>query len=187
VNCRSSRRVSTLATVRRAGFVLDYCRARRGVIAIKGQSQPGKPVIGAPKRVDVNVRGVVEKRGAKLWPVGSDTIKGVLMARLQDEGFVHFCAELPSTYFSQLVAERLVTKFTHGIPHKVWVKASGARNEALDCFVYAYAAAVYAGLKRKNWAARRIAPAPATDEPAGEAPAPQIAAKRRSRSSWMRW
>jgi hypothetical protein len=50
-----------------------------------------------------------------------------------------------------LTAERLVTKFTNGIPHRVWTKAAGARNEALDCFVYAYAAACFAGLKRANW------------------------------------
>ena len=29
-----------------------------------------------------------------------------------------------------------------------WVKPSGRRNEALDCAVYAYAAAVWAGIER---------------------------------------
>lgn len=135
------------------GFVLDYARTRRqrGVLAIKGQSQPGKPPIGRPAKVDVNVRGVAVHRGAELWPVGSDTIKGILMARLKDEGFIHFCADLPASYYEQLAAERLVTKFRNGIPHKVWVKDKQQRNEALDCIVYAYAAACFVGLKRANW------------------------------------
>lgn len=139
------------------GFVLDYARTRRqrGVLAIKGQSQPGKPPIGKPAKVDVNVRGVAIHRGAELWPVGSDTIKGILMGRLKDEGFVHFCADLPASYYEQLTAERLVTKFRNGVPYKVWVKDVQQRNEALDCIVYAYAAACFAGLKRANWTALR--------------------------------
>ncbi len=135
------------------GFVLDYARSRRqrGVLAIKGQSQPGKPPIGKPAKVDVNIRGVAVHRGAELWPVGSDTIKGILMARLKDEGFIHFPADLPASYYEQLAAERLVTKFRNGIPHKVWTKDAQQRNEALDCIVYAYAAACFVGLKRANW------------------------------------
>jgi phage terminase large subunit GpA-like protein len=149
------------------GFVLDYCRQRRrrSVLAIKGQSQPGKPPIGRPSKVDVNVRGIAIPRGAELWPVGSDTIKGILMARLREEGFIHFPATLPTTYYEGLSSERLITKFRNGIPHRIWVKDKAARNEPLDCFVYAYAAACYAGLKRANWAALR-----SRLKPWGEAP-----------------
>lgn len=151
------------------GFVLDYCRARRrqNVLAVKGQSQAGKPAIGRPTKVDVNVRGVLLQKGAELWPVGSDTIKGVLMARLRDEGFVHFPAGMPDSYYEQLTSERVITKFTHGVPRRVWSKPNGARNEALDCLVYAYAAACFAGLKRANWRrfAERLKAAPATNAP----------------------
>jgi phage terminase large subunit GpA-like protein len=172
-----------------AGFVLDYCRTRRkrNILAGKGQSQAGKQAIGKPSKVDVNVRGQTIKRGAELWPVGSDTIKGTLAARFAAEGFIHFPNDLPREYYEQLTAERLRTKFTHGIPHRVWTKPSGARNEALDCFVYAYAAAIFAGLKRANWSRirARTQPAPVT-EPTDDVPVPAQRHKRRA-SSWMKW
>jgi phage terminase large subunit GpA-like protein len=135
------------------GYVLDYCRARRRrhVLAIKGQSQPGKPAIGRPTKVDVSLRGVATHGSALLWPVGSDTVKGWLMGRLRTDGMVHFPAGLPDDFYTQLTSERLVTKHTKGMPRREWVKAPSARNEALDATVYAYAAAVYAGLKRANW------------------------------------
>jgi len=140
-----------------AGFVLDYCRTRRqrNVLAIKGQSQSGKPPIGRPTKVDIKVNGQALKSGAELWPVGPDTIKGILSARLKDEGFIHFPAGMAASYYEQMTAERLITKFRHGIPYKQWDKKPSERNEAWDCAVYAYAAACFYGLKRANWTALR--------------------------------
>lgn len=136
------------------GYVLDYCRERRQkhVLAIKGQSQPGKPAIGHPTKVEFTRKGVATQFSALLWPVGSDTIKGWLMGRLRTEGMIHFPAGLPEDFYAQLTSERLVTKHFRGMPKREWVKAPSARNEDLDATVYAYAAAVYAGLKRANWA-----------------------------------
>ncbi len=146
------------------GYVLDYCRDQRKrraagvrhVLAIKGQSQAGKPAIGRPTKVDVTIRGEVPRGSGLLWPVGSDTIKGWLMGRLRNEGLVHFPAGMPDDFYEQLTAERLVTKHIRGMPKREWVKAPKARNEALDATVYAYAAAVFAGLKRANWAALKL-------------------------------
>lgn len=146
------------------GYVLDYCRDRakrraagvRHVLAIKGQSQAGKPVIGRPTKVDVTIKGASRPGSAQLWPVGSDTVKGWFMGRLRSEGMVHFPAGLPDDFYEQLTAERLVTKFVRGMPKREWTKAPKARNEALDATVYAYAAAVFAGLKRANWAALKL-------------------------------
>jgi phage terminase large subunit GpA-like protein len=53
-------------------------------------------------------------------------------------------------YFDQLTAEKKYTRYHHGYPKQEWRKPPTARNEALDCRVYAYAAlhALYAsGLK----------------------------------------
>jgi phage terminase large subunit GpA-like protein len=49
-------------------------------------------------------------------------------------------------YFEQLTAEKKFTRYHNGFPKQEWKKAAGARNEALDCRVYAYAAlyALYA-------------------------------------------
>jgi phage terminase large subunit GpA-like protein len=126
--------------------VYAYARERRNarVMAIKGQSQRGKVAIGKPTKVDLNFRGKVLAKGAEVYPVGSDTIKSVVYARLKHNapgpGFYHFYASLPHEYFEQLTAERQVTKYIRGFPVREWVKKAGARNEALDCEVYAYAA-----------------------------------------------
>jgi phage terminase large subunit GpA-like protein len=149
------------------GYVLDYCRARRGrnVIAIKGQSIQGKPPLGRPSKVDVNVRGK-PTGAASLWPVGSDTIKGWFMGRIRTAGMVHFPADMPEDFYEQLTSERLVTKHLRGMPTRRWVKTPSARNEALDATVYAYAAAVYAGLKRANWQALKARVSVAAAPPA---------------------
>lgn len=126
--------------------VYAYCRDRRAhnVFAIKGQSQRGKQPIGKPSKVDLNWKGRTIKSGAEVYPVGSDTIKSTIFARLKlnepGPGFLHFHAELPKDYFDQLTAEKQITKYVKGFPVREWVKKSGARNEALDVMVYNYAA-----------------------------------------------
>lgn len=134
--------------------VYNFCRvhAWRKVIAVKGQSQSGKAVIGKPSDVDVSYRGVKLKRGAKVWPVGTDTAKQVLYGRLRlsqhGGGYVHLPNWLPAEEYEQLTAERLVTKYYRGRPRLEWMKPPGRRNEALDCAVYAMAAAHMLGMPR---------------------------------------
>lgn len=126
--------------------VYAYCRDRRqhGVFAIKGQSQRGKAPIGKPSKVDFNWKGRTIKGAAEVYPVGSDTIKSTIYARLKlnapGPGYLHFHGELSADFFEQLTAEKQVTRYVKGFPVREWVKKSGARNEALDCAVYAYAA-----------------------------------------------
>jgi phage terminase large subunit GpA-like protein len=134
--------------------VYNFCRARawRRVFAIKGQSQAGKAILGKPTDIDVNYRGVKIRRGVKLWPVGSDTAKATLYGRLRlsepGAGYVHLGKWLPAEVFEQLTAERLVTKYHKGRPRLEWMKPAGRRNEALDCAVYALAAAHFLGMPR---------------------------------------
>lgn len=126
--------------------VYSYVRSRgRGhIMAIKGQSQRGKPPIGKPTKVDFNWRGRAYARGVEIYPVGSDTCKSTLFARLKlnqpGAGYIHFHAKAPPEFYAQLTAEKQVTRYVKGFPVREWVKKSGARNEALDCAVYAYAA-----------------------------------------------
>jgi phage terminase large subunit GpA-like protein len=57
-------------------------------------------------------------------------------------------------YFKQLTAERLVTRIVKGFPRGSWEKEPGRRKEALDCRVYARAAAAVYGLDRfeeRHW------------------------------------
>ena len=138
--------------------VYAYARERktRRFMAIKGQSQKAKPAIGKPTRVDINFKGKVLKNSAEVWPVGTDTIKSVIYGRLklneEGAGFYHFHAGLSNEYFEQLTAEKQITRYVKGFPIREWTKKSGARNEVLDCEVYAYAAlqAMYMRYNRRT-------------------------------------
>jgi len=126
--------------------VYQYARERAGagVIAIKGQSQRGKPPIGKASKVDINAQGRTLKRGAAVFPVGGDTVKTTLFGRLKHNergpGYLHFHAQTGAEYFEQLTAEKQALRYVKGFPVREWVKKPSARNEALDCLVYAYAA-----------------------------------------------
>jgi phage terminase large subunit GpA-like protein len=135
----------------------DFCRRykHRNVFAVKGVSRPGKAVLGRPTAQDVTHRGVVVKNGVQLWPIGADTAKTKIYARLKitepGPGRMHFPLGLPDEYYEGLVSERLITRYKHGRPVREFEKDAGARNEPLDVEVYAYAAALYAGMSRVNW------------------------------------
>jgi len=126
--------------------VYQYARERQslGVIAIKGMSTKNKPPIGKASKVDLNAQGKTLKKGAQLFPVGSDTIKSLLFGRLKHNdvgpGYLHFYPTVEKDYFEELTAEKQILKYKNGFPVRVWVKSSSARNEALDELVYAYAA-----------------------------------------------
>lgn len=126
--------------------VYAYCRERRkrGVFALKGQSQRNKPPIGKPSKVDINYKGQVLKNSAELFPVGVDTIKSTLFGRLKHNetgpGYIHFHNEAGQEYFKQLTAERQVVRYVKGFAIREWKKKAGDRNEALDVLVYSYAA-----------------------------------------------
>ena len=104
-------------------------------------------------------------------------------------GYCHF-PRYGEEYFKQLTAEQLVTKLVKGYRRLEWQKMR-ERNEALDCRVYARAAAARVGLDRfqeKHWrvVAERMgvpvaaAPAPAPQQPPSAAAAapPGAAAPR---------
>ena len=140
----------------------NYCRQRpTRVVAVKGSSQAGRPVIaGRPAPQDVSWSGRKIPKGVLLWTVGTDTAKSEIYARIgltrNDDGsfpsrYVHFSNRLPDQYFEQVVSEKLRTKFKAGVPYLEWYLPPGKRNEALDTFVYAYFAATRLGLQRANW------------------------------------
>lgn len=126
--------------------VYTYARSRRGdgVFALKGQSVRNKPPIGKPSKVDISYKGKVLKNSAEVFPVGTDTIKATLFGRLKHNepgpGYIHFHAEAGQEYFKQLTSERQVVRYVKGFAIREWKKKAGDRNEALDCFVYSFAA-----------------------------------------------
>lgn len=127
------------------------------------------PVSG-PTYVDATVGGKRLRRGARLWTVATSTFKVEtyrflrLATALEDEragdgaappGLVHLPDWIDSEWLKQLVAEQLITVRTRrGFSKLEWQKLR-ERNEALDCRVYARAAAWIAGIDRwpeEHWA-----------------------------------
>ena len=115
-----------------------------GVIAVKGESLKNRPVLGRPSRQDVkNASGAIDRNGVNKWPVGTDTAKSVLFSRLDGDAvheqpearLVRYSSELPLTFFQGIASE------VYDAEHARWIKRPGARNEPLDTWVYAYAAA----------------------------------------------
>lgn len=146
--------------------VYNYCRSHQHehLYASKGASQPKKPILGKPSDVLVNWQGITVKKGVKLWPIGTDTAKFEIYARLRliepGPGYVTMSKHLSAEVFDQITSEKLVTHYVKGRAKLIWVKQPGARNEALDCAVYALAAAMYVGIDRweagewDTWAGR---------------------------------
>lgn len=140
--------------------VYDFCRMRsaKRIFAIKGDTKQGCPVKSRASMQDINWRGKIIKNGVKLWLVGTDTAKDLLHGRLKvtqaGPGRVHFSSELPADFYAQLTAEvRAPQKTSTGDQYR-WVKRGSARNEVLDCTVYAMFAAHMLDLHRfteKMW------------------------------------
>ncbi len=153
--------------------VYDFCRLRknRKVLAIKGASRPGRPIIAnKPTKQDVNVRGRTEKGGVELWMIGTDTAKDWLASRMhltRGPGAMHFSTDLPEEYYEQMTAERRNVRWRKGHAISEWIKAKADRNEAWDLAVYNLAAAYFLGLHRKqpgDWQRLRLQVQPATSD-----------------------
>lgn len=127
-------------------------RRHRHIFAVKGESRPGKPVLGKPVPVDVDYRGSKIKGGAQLWFVGTDTGKDLIYNRLRiaapGPGYIHTSTELEPDFYEQLVSEAIRLVYYRGRPRREWILPAGRRNEILDMMNYNVAAAIYAGVTR---------------------------------------
>ncbi|QQR68398.1 MAG: phage terminase large subunit family protein [Alphaproteobacteria bacterium] len=141
--------------------VYDWARRKKNdrIMAIKGMRGLGA-ALGLPGKTDVTMGGKRKRRGLLVWPVGASFCKTELYGNLRKDrptdgrieagepyppGFCHF-PKYDEEYFKQLTAERLVTvKDKNGFPRREWRKMR-ERNEALDCRVYARAAAAQIGI-----------------------------------------
>jgi phage terminase large subunit GpA-like protein len=129
-----------------------FCKANAAnrIFAVKGANNDVKTIIGAPTRDKII--------GGKLWMIGTRLAKDSIFANLklieQGAGYCHFPKGYGSEYYKQLTSEKRVKKLKKfdkaekfGYSQYLYKKIR-ARNEALDCRVYAYA-----GLQmmRPNW------------------------------------
>ncbi|TXH49693.1 MAG: phage terminase large subunit family protein, partial [Burkholderiaceae bacterium] len=141
------------------------CRDAR-VMAVKGAAR-GAALIGTPTAVDVSRDGKRLRRGIKVFSVAVGIAKLELYNNLRKSatvgdddvsltfpsGFVHL-PQIDAEFVQQLCAEQLITRRDrNGFPVREWQKVR-ERNEALDCYIYARAAAAAAGLDRfeeRHW------------------------------------
>lgn len=125
-------------------------------IAAKGDDRLHTP-IGRPSITEVDSKGRSYKKGIHLWPVGVDYCKTDLYDRLNlrkdpdtqkfPSHYAHF-PEYQYEFFKQLVAEAKVLRVSRtGRRNHQWIKVY-ERNEALDTWVYARAAACKFGIDR---------------------------------------
>jgi phage terminase large subunit GpA-like protein len=134
--------------------VYKYCKPRYGrrIFAIKGVGGEGKPLVGRPS-TNNNMK-------CKLFPIGVDTAKEIVYSRLRIQetgaGYCHFPIDRDDEYFRMLTAEEIVTRFHKGFRKREWRKTR-ARNEALDCRVYAIAASAILNTNINAMASRQKA------------------------------
>lgn len=108
------------------------------LVAIKGVEGSGKPMVGRPMKNTIG--------GARVLPLGVDTIKEMVVARLRnnDPDAPGYCC-FPATdaygeeYFLGLTAEELRRTYIRGFPVLRWSKIR-QRNEPFDLRVYNTAA-----------------------------------------------
>lgn len=175
--------------------VYRFCasRARRKVWAVKGASQPNKPIVGRPSRNN--------KMKVRLFLVGTDTAKDLIFSRLRipeplpGKPYIHLPEWADDEYLSQLTAEEARVKWVRGRKVRVYEKIRDRPNEALDLTVYSLAALLTLGplaLKRLGTLATEV-----TERgrrlraiERGDTPAPKATGKksRKKKSTWgNRW
>lgn len=144
--------------------VYDFCRANQDLCyPVKGEVDK-LAIISRGTPLDVQEDGRKVKGGLALFLVGTDIAKKELYRSLRENdpeapGYQFFPTGYDHQYFQQLTAESLVpirSRQTGRVKYRFRPTTDGARNEALDCRVYARAAAEIIGLSRltpEDWEA----------------------------------
>lgn len=169
-----------LATAQDAGGhrtedVKAFVRRRliRRPLAIFGAKANNAPILGKGKLADVNWRNQADKRGVHIHQVGTVAAKHWLYSRLATDATAepheracHFSQDLDPDYFRGLVSETY-----NPVKNRFEKKRGVVRNEPLDTWVYAFAAAHHPELRlhrhrAADWQrlAQRLQPRTETDD-----------------------
>lgn len=136
----------------RTDKVYSYCFPRLGRRIMAGKGVAGTRPACEPSRGKV--------RGGRLFLVGVDGIKTTILDRLARGRALRLSNTLEAAYFEQLASERRVVRYARGQPVRRFERKPGARAEALDCLVYAWAArhVVAVNLDTRENALRQVIP-----------------------------
>lgn len=138
----------------RTEAVKDFVRRKliKRPIAIFGAVPNNAPVLSRAKAQDVNWKGRTDKRGVHIHHVGTVAIKHVFYGRLSTDGdkevdkrLLHFSDQFEAPFYAGLTSE------TYDPRKNRFVNKRGARNEPLDTWVYAYAAAHHPELRMHTY------------------------------------
>jgi phage terminase large subunit GpA-like protein len=146
-----------------------FAATRTWCYPIKGMPGPNRPIVEDEHRRRQRLRHK-RRRGGPIYLLGVDSAKTLIYARAKlstpGPGYLHFPNRpaFDDEYFAQLSAEKLVTKVHGNRAYAEWVPTR-ARNEALDCLIYALAAARLSGHK------------PPAEKPQGDTEPPKPAPK----------
>lgn len=135
----------------------------RSVAVVRGVDKESRQAIFSVSKIDAIAKRQSTHRGVRVWNISAPYCNTILYEWLKLEedlssgrsytpNLGHF-PKLSRDYFEQLTSERLVLKTHGGVQKYVW-KLIGKRNEALDTWRYAFAAAIIYGLYRfveKDW------------------------------------
>jgi len=184
-----------------------YVKQNRGIaVAVRGVDF-GSAGVGHPQVVNVAPGQAKKKqrRGGTVYPVVVGIYKHEFYGHLRLDapsresgdpypaGYVHL-GKFDEEVFKQLTAEHLVTKIVKFKKRQEWEKTR-ERNEALDCRVYARAAATIYGIDRfqeKHWLALEDHLADTRPKPKKAAPPetesahqPEAAPGKKKRGGWL--
>jgi len=140
-------------------IVYNWVRAQSDnrIIAVKGRAA-GVVMVEIPRIVDMRKDGKRIYRGMKYFPVSTNLVKEELYSFLKldppindddgyPRGYCMFPTNYDTEYFKMLTAEEKRRVTRGGVSSFSWEKIR-ERNEALDCRVYARAAAYVFGIDR---------------------------------------
>jgi phage terminase large subunit GpA-like protein len=139
------------------------------ILATKGMKGWGRPAIGQPSLVDVDMDGRKIKEGCKVWGIGTWSLKASHYSALRLErpadavsypdGYRHHGLWLDEVYFRQTTGEKLEDVKVQGqVASRRWVTIGP--NHFLDCAVGNMALAEYLGITSttpEQWARLAVA------------------------------
>lgn len=156
------------------------------VMALQGSRHRAASVLPRrPTHSELTASGKRARRGTPVWQVGTEIAKDQLYNDLAadaelppDERRAHFAAELPPEYYAQLTSE------TFNPVRNRYELRRGRRNEGLDTWVYAYAAAHHPLLRvdkmaERHWQDLRQMVCPPPPPVPGQPPRPAAPAATR--------
>ena len=181
------------AAVIDAGYNTDqvhkFCEGKPWTYPGKGVDGPGRPLVEDKEARRRRLRKRRRRKGMRSEPLGVDQGKTILYGCLKIEepgpGYIHFPARpvFDDEFFEQLTAWKRVTRIRGTRPVGVWVQKK-ARDEAMDCHIYARAALRLAEIDLEARERRRNAPEKDTPSPE-ENPLIAKAAKKRRRGGYV--